>query len=273
MRRKMLIITFAILMRIYSSINYTNLNWKMMFAIFLIKNNCVLFTNQSLMLNQKITGFEALVRWADPERGIVSPDQFIPALEKQGLMPRLTEWVMSTAVEQLMKWRSEGRVYIMHVNITARDVENPHFVKWVGGLLAKHQLPSEQLMLELTESTLMKIWEKGGKLLRKLRSLGVKLAIDDFGTGYSSLSYLNRFPVDKLKIDRSFINDWLQQKDERLIGAIISLSRAMGFGVVAEGVEQQIQLDFLSALGVTSSRAICTANLCHLPKLHLPSGF
>ncbi|RYZ86478.1 MAG: bifunctional diguanylate cyclase/phosphodiesterase, partial [Moraxellaceae bacterium] len=183
---------------------------------------------------QTLTGFEALVRWQHPERGIVSPDQFIPALEKQGLMPRLTEWVMSTAALQLVQWRDEGRSYVMHVNITARDIENPHFVKWVSGLLAKHQLAPEMLILELTESTLMKNWDKGGKLLRKLRALGVKLAIDDFGTGYSSLSYLNRFPVDKLKIDRSFIKDWLQQKDERLIGAIISLSRAMGFGVVAE---------------------------------------
>lgn len=104
-------------------------------------------------------------------------------------------------------------------------------------------------MLELTESTLMKNWDMGGKLLRNLRELGVKLAIDDFGTGYSSLSYLNRFPVDKLKIDRSFLNDWSVQKDERLISAIISLSKAMGFGVVAEGVEERQQLDFLKNLG------------------------
>lgn len=198
---------------------------------------------------KKLAGFEALVRWQHPQRGIVSPDQFIHAVEKQGLMPKLTHWMLDTAMEQLRHWRRTGHHVMMNVNISASDVQDAHFVGLVGDLLKKYHLPSDQLVLELTESTLMKNWDKGGELLRNLRTLGVQLAIDDFGTGYSSLSYLNRFPVDKLKIDRSFINDWLQQKDERLISAIISLSKAMGFGVVAEGVEQAIQLNFLTQLG------------------------
>lgn len=197
----------------------------------------------------ELIGFEALARWRHPQRGMVSPDQFIHALEKLGLMPRLTEWMLNTAALQLREWQSLGRDFQLHVNITASDVQNPQFVAKVKDLLRKHQLAPQKLMLELTESTLMKNWESGGKLLRKLRAVGVQLAIDDFGTGYSSLSYLNRFPVNKLKIDRSFIHDWQHQKDERLISAIVSLSKAMGFGVVAEGVEQQVQLDFLRNLG------------------------
>lgn len=195
-----------------------------------------------------LTGFEALVRWKHPQRGIVAPDQFIYAVEKQGLMPQLTEWMLNEALQQLVIWQSQGHNFIMHVNITATDVQNKDFVRLVEALLVKHKVEPAKLMLELTESTLMKNWELGGKLLRKLRERGVLLAIDDFGTGYSSLSYLNRFPVDKLKIDRSFLNDWTTQKDERLISAIISLSKAMGFGVVAEGVEDQAQLDFLKKL-------------------------
>lgn len=198
---------------------------------------------------QTLVGFEALVRWQHPERGIVSPDQFITIVEKQGLMPRLTEWMLHTALAQAVKWHSQGRDVVINVNITAMDVQNLKFASLVNDLLAQYQFPANKLMLELTESTLMLNWELGGKLLRKLRAIGIKLAIDDFGTGYSSLSYLNRFRVDKLKIDRSFLHDWLMQKDERLISAIISLSKAMGFGVVAEGVEQQAQLDFLTALG------------------------
>ncbi len=196
-----------------------------------------------------LTGFEALVRWQHPQRGIVAPDQFIYAVEKQGLMPQLTEWMLDHAMRQQVIWREQGHNTVMHVNITATDVQNEHFVDLVQSLLLKHSINPAQLMLELTESTLMKNWDMGGTLLRNLRELGVKLAIDDFGTGYSSLSYLNRFPVDKLKIDRSFLNDWSVQKDERLISAIISLSKAMGFGVVAEGVEDQQQLSFLKGLG------------------------
>ena len=196
-----------------------------------------------------LTGFEALVRWQHPQRGIVAPDQFIYAVEKQGLMPQLTEWMLDHAMRQQVIWREQGHNTVMHVNITATDVQNEHFVDLVQSLLLKHGINPAQLMLELTESTLMKNWDMGGTLLRNLRELGVKLAIDDFGTGYSSLSYLNRFPVDKLKIDRSFLNDWSVQKDERLISAIISLSKAMGFGVVAEGVEDQQQLNFLKGLG------------------------
>lgn len=196
-----------------------------------------------------LIGFEALVRWRHPQRGIVSPDQFIHAVEKQGLMSRLTEWMLSTSLAQIKIWETMGFDCIMHVNISATDVQNKQFSNVVRGLLQQQDVNPKRLMLELTESTLMKNWELGGRLLRNLRSLGVRLAIDDFGTGYSSLSYLNRFPVDKLKIDRSFINDWSHQKDERLISAIVSLSKAMGFGVVAEGVEQASQLAFLNSLG------------------------
>ena len=199
--------------------------------------------------DMRLIGFEALVRWRHPHRGVVAPDQFIGAVEKQGLMPQLTEWMLNHAMQQQAMWQTQGHSHIMHVNITATDVQNGHFVDLVQSLLLTHGINPAQLMLELTESTLMKNWDMGGKLLRNLRALGVKLAIDDFGTGYSSLSYLNRFPVDKLKIDRSFLNDWSVQKDERLISAIISLSKAMGFGVVAEGVEDQQQLEFLKDLG------------------------
>lgn len=196
-----------------------------------------------------LTGFEALARWRHPKRGIVCPDQFIYAVEKQGLMSRLTEWMLSAALWQLAQWQAKGHDCIMHINISASDVQNAQFVQSVENVLIQYNIAPNKLMFELTESTLMKNWDMGGQLLRKLRELGIKLAIDDFGTGYSSLSYLNRFPVDKLKIDRSFIHDWLIQKDERLISAIVSLSKAMGFGVVAEGVEEQVQLDFLKSLG------------------------
>jgi EAL domain-containing protein (putative c-di-GMP-specific phosphodiesterase class I)/PleD family two-component response regulator len=198
---------------------------------------------------QQLLGFEALVRWRHPERGLVSPDQFMFLIEKQGLMPQLTEWILKTAIQQTVAWHQQGCDVMMNVNITALDVQNNNFVSVVNNMLTRYRLPPQKLMLELTESTLMLNWEQGGKLLGQLRALGIQLAIDDFGTGYSSLSYLNRFPVDKLKIDRSFLADWMTQKDERLISAIISLSKAMGFGVVAEGVEHQVQLNFLQRLG------------------------
>lgn len=196
-----------------------------------------------------LCGFEALVRWQHPLRGIVGPQDFISIIEARGMARDLTRQVLESALQQLKRWHCHRPHLFMSVNLTAQDALDPNIANEIDELLQSHQIDAHSLVLELTESALISDWHIGGANLQSLSDLGVGLAIDDFGTGYSSLSYLNRFPVSKLKIDRSFVSNWSHRQDDRLIRAIVHLGCTLGFSVVAEGVEQPDQLAFLRALG------------------------
>lgn len=197
-----------------------------------------------------ICGVEALLRWEDAELGFVSPVRFIPIAEATGLIQPLGDWVLQEACRQIRDWMDKGISTRIAVNLSARQFRHRGLVQRVQDLLKEHQVPANLLELEVTESTLMEDAEIAITMLKELDALGVQLAIDDFGTGYSSLNYLKTFPIRKLKIDRSFVQDILVDPSDRVIvKAIIGLARNLGLGLVAEGVEEQGQLDYLRRNG------------------------
>jgi predicted signal transduction protein with EAL and GGDEF domain len=203
------------------------------------------------MRTGKITGCEALVRWSDPERGLVSPARFIPLAEETGLIVPLGEWVLHQACVQARAWLDAGLPsLLLSVNLSARQLQQSNIVERVAAILDKTGLPAEHLKLELTESMIMGHGEEAVILLQSLKELGLSLSIDDFGTGYSSLAYLKRFPIDELKIDQGFVRDIpLDHNDMEIAAAIISLARSMRLKVVAEGVETEAQREFLLQQG------------------------
>jgi diguanylate cyclase (GGDEF)-like protein/PAS domain S-box-containing protein len=193
-----------------------------------------------------IVGAEALIRWRDPELGEISPGEFIPVAEETGFIVPIGEWVMRQAVKQAAAWQASGMPTVVSVNVSALQFQQPGFVDGVATVLREAGLAAEWLELELTESILLQDAQDAMLRLQALAQLGVKLAIDDFGTGYSSLAYLKRFPIGRLKIDRSFIsglpND---ESDAGIVRAIISMGRALRLEIIAEGVETVAQRDFL----------------------------
>ena len=197
-----------------------------------------------------ITGAEALLRWLHPQFGLVLPDRFMPIAEKCGLIVPIGIWVLREACIQAKRWESEGLAPIsVAVNISAMEFKNQGFVDWVREILRETGLNPCLLQLELTETVLMHDVETSITVLTEIRNLGVQLAMDDFGTGYSSLSYLNRFPIDVLKIDQSFVQGIGSKHDDGIIvSAVISMGSSLKQRVVAEGVELQAQLAFLKAL-------------------------
>ncbi len=198
----------------------------------------------------KINGMEALIRWNHPTLGLVPPNKFIPIAEETGLIAHLGEWVLKTACEQNKQWQQKGyRPITMAVNLSARQFQKHNVFKVVVDILRKASLDPLWLELEVTESDIMKNPDLAIETLCALNKIGVKIAIDDFGTGYSSLSYLKRLPVDKLKIDRAFIKDITQNKDDAAITqAIIIMAQTLGLDVLAEGVETNKQLRLLQKL-------------------------
>lgn len=194
-----------------------------------------------------ITGAEALVRWHDGERGLVLPDQFIPIAEACGVIVPLGRWILREACSQAKRWQdSSGIPLSIAVNISALEFRQKRFVDSVRNVLVDTELTPSLLQLEMTESILMRDAEASFAILRELKALGVRLAIDDFGTGYSSLSYLNHFPIDILKIDRSFLSDITPSPDGGIIvSAVIAMANSLKKRVIAEGVEHQAQVDFL----------------------------
>jgi diguanylate cyclase (GGDEF)-like protein len=204
----------------------------------------------------RVLSFEALVRWRHGERGLVSPNDFIGLAEDTGLIVPLGRWALETACHELASWRAmrpELEPLQVSVNLSAGQFADPHLVAMVSAALEASGLPPDHLWLEITESVLMEEAAATIDTLRALRALGVRLSIDDFGTGYSSLSYLKRFPVDVLKIDRSFVDGLgVDPEDQEIVTAIVSLARALGLGVVAEGVETAEQLDEVRRLGCNS---------------------
>ncbi len=198
-----------------------------------------------------VAGLEALLRWNDSETGFRSPADFIPLLEETGLILPVGEWVLRRACTQVRAWQYAGLTNLkVSVNFSARQFSAPNFAEMVTGILKETGLEPENLQLELTESVLMEDPRRSGEVLSQLKSLGLVLALDDFGTGYSSLALLKDFPVDNLKVDRAFIKDICSKGEDRAIcSAIVKLAQALELQVVAEGVEEQQQLNYLMAQG------------------------
>ncbi|HEY8605987.1 MAG TPA: EAL domain-containing protein [Noviherbaspirillum sp.] len=194
-----------------------------------------------------VVGAEALLRWHSPQRGLVSPAQFVPLAEESGLIVDIGEWVLRSACAQNVAWQREGRPTIpISVNLSPRQLTRGDIVEVVRGVLDCTGLAPHFLELEITESVVMRDVDQSLETLRRLKALGVRVSIDDFGTGYSSLNYLKRFPVDTLKIDRSFVSDIaVDQDDAAIVKAIISLAHILNLNVVAEGVENEDQHRFL----------------------------
>jgi diguanylate cyclase (GGDEF)-like protein/PAS domain S-box-containing protein len=216
------------------------------------------------LLSGRIIGAEALVRWNDPERGLVYPAAFIPVAEESRLIVPLGEWVLRTACRQAKEWidRGAGPVRIA-VNLSARQFQQQDLVEMVRGILDETRLHASALELEITETTAMQNGEVTVDVMRSLRDIGVGISIDDFGTGYSSLNYLKRFPITAVKIDRAFIRDLVTDEgDAAIVSAVIAIARSLRLRVVAEGVETAAQYAFLrsrechEAQGFYFSRAV-----------------
>jgi diguanylate cyclase (GGDEF)-like protein len=192
------------------------------------------------------TGVEALIRWQHPVRGIIQPDDFIPLLEETGLICEIGKWVLQEACAQGAEWRAAGYPIGMAVNVSGRQLDSDELIEDVEGALAKSGLESQALTIEITETTLMRNVEETARRLAAVKRLGVRIAIDDFGTGYSSLAHLQRFPVDALKIDRSFISGMKDNLEgETLIQTLVQLGKALSIETFAEGIEQQQELTVL----------------------------
>jgi len=211
----------------------------------------VFYQPQLDMINGRIIGAEALVRWQSPTEGLIPPIHFIPIAEETGLILTIGEWVLRETCRQGQRWKAAGFLPLtLAVNVSPQQFRRCDINKLVATVLAETGFPAGQLELELTESGLMENQDKAVEVLNNLRAQGIRLAIDDFGTGYSSLAYLKRFPVDVLKIDKSFIDDIPHLQDDMEITAtIIAMGHTLGFKVLAEGVETQEQLDFLRKKG------------------------
>ena len=213
----------------------------------------LLYQPQLDLVSGRIIGVEALLRWNHPERGMVSPADFIPLLEETGLIVPVGEWVLRTACRQSRAWLDAGMTSIrMAVNLSALQFQQPDLVGMVAGILTESAInpACQDLELELTESLIMRDVEKTIITLNRLHEMGVKLSIDDFGTGYSSLSYLKRFPISTLKIDQSFVRDLERNPDDAaIVAAVISLGHSLKMSVIAEGVETEAQLDYLCRAG------------------------
>ena len=198
----------------------------------------------------RIVGAEALLRWRDPELGEVAPARFIPVAEDSGFIVAIGDWVLSQAVRQAALWYQRGHAVPIAVNVSALQFKQPQFVDRVASVLAVSGVPAPLLELELTESILVHDADEALHRLHALARLGVRLSIDDFGTGYSSLAYLKRFPIGKLKIDRSFVSGLPgDESDAGIVRAILQMARALNMKVIAEGVETEPQRQFLQAEG------------------------
>ncbi|SDN60297.1 EAL domain-containing protein [Alkalicoccus daliensis] len=196
--------------------------------------------------NQQVVGAEALLRWHDKELGTLPPDVFIPIAEKSGLIIQIGDWVLEEACREAKTWADNGQALRVGVNISPLQFQRPDFVNKVKKVLQRTGLDPSLLDLEITENDLLYHQEESLDTLRRLKAEGIRISIDDFGTGYSSLSYLRQFPVDTLKIDKSFIKDVLMnKKDQAIVTSIIQLAHNMKMRVIAEGVETKNMLPFL----------------------------
>jgi EAL domain-containing protein (putative c-di-GMP-specific phosphodiesterase class I) len=210
---------------------------------------CLHYQPQKDIFTNRFYGVEALLRWHDDELGHVSPGQFIPVAEESNLILELGEWVLQEACRQAREWRGRWQTEIqMGVNVSSLQFRRQDLPKLLLTALQYSGALASTLQIELTESAVMNDSDASLRALERLKDLGVSLAIDDFGTGYSSLSYLSRFPLDTLKIDRSFVKDFPgKNHDAAIVSAIIAMAESLGLRVIAEGVETEDQLDGLRA--------------------------
>lgn len=216
----------------------------------------VYFQPQIDLASEEIIGFEALVRWNHPERGVILPSEFIPVAEESGLIVQLGEFVLRESCMKLKKWQNAGYVsQILAVNLSARQFKDRDFMEKVINIIKETEINPRQLELEITESMALDDLDYAIKTLRKLKELGVTFALDDFGTGYSSLSYLKRLPVNQLKIDKSFMDRVLEDhSDRKIVETIIALAQALDLIVIAEGVESAEQADFLKSVSCNKAQ-------------------
>jgi diguanylate cyclase (GGDEF)-like protein/PAS domain S-box-containing protein len=196
--------------------------------------------------SNRISGVEALLRWRSPEKGLVSPVEFIPLLEDTGLIVPIGAWVLQTACAQAAAWKRDGMHLTMAVNLSPRQFHDDGLTRMIAAALNHSGLSANQLELEVTESLLMEDSTRSQTTLASIKQMGIHISVDDFGTGYSSLAYLKRFPLDTLKIDRTFVKEvGIDPDDTAIVRAVIALARSLRLTVVAEGVETQEQLEFL----------------------------
>jgi diguanylate cyclase (GGDEF)-like protein len=198
--------------------------------------------------DNRITGCEALVRWRHPERGMISPAEFIPVAEETGLINELGEWVLTTACKEAVTWPGEIK---LAVNVSPVQFKSGTLALKIAAALAASRLPARRLELEITEAVLIRDDDAALAVLHQLRAIGVRIALDDFGTGYSSLSYLQRFPFDKIKIDRCFVHDITSKGGSSIVQAVVNIAAARDMMTLAEGVETSSQRELLRALGCT----------------------
>lgn len=231
---------------------HDSLNMEMYLRHALENNELVLhYQPQYSLSTGQMIAVEALIRWQHPEEGLIYPDRFISLAEETGLIVPIGEWVIETACRQLMKWQQADIPSLrMAINLSARQFWRPGLAEVVKDILVKTDVDPCQIDFELTESIIMRDAKATIDTLNDFHEMGFELSIDDFGTGYSSLSYLKRFPINRLKIDRSFVSDIVIEKDgDDMINAIIALGHSMGLQVLAEGVETEEQLDYLKQHG------------------------
>ena len=198
----------------------------------------------------KIIGMEALIRWQHPMIGMISPVDFIPLAEESGLIIPIGEWVLDTACNKIKEWEAAGYKDIsIAVNLSAVQFRQKNILEMVRNIISHSEIDPQLLELEITESTIMDDIDAASATMRELHKEGVKISIDDFGTGYSSLAHLKRFPLNTVKIDRSFIRDLTTDPDDAaIVGAIIAMAHSMGLKIIAEGVETTKQLEYLRRL-------------------------
>jgi len=226
------------------------------------QNELVLYYQPLVNETNRIMGMEALLRWNHPELGLILPADFIRITEETGIIVPVGRWVLQTACTQTKRWHDMGfSDLFVAVNLSARQLQEPDFVQMVVDIIDDSGLPPESLKLEVTESSVIQNPEVCIAKMRSLRAKGITFSIDDFGTGYSSLSYLKRFPIDTLKIDRSFISDAINNKgDQEIIKTIIAMARNLNIDAVAEGVETQEQREFLASYGCNSMQGFLFAH-------------
>lgn len=213
---------------------------------------CLHYQPITSLVTGKLIGFEALIRWQHPERGLISPTKFIPIAEDTGLIIPLGEWVLHEACRQMHAWQMEfptASPLKISVNVASKQIKQANFIQQIEAILAKTGLDGSCLRLEITEGTLMEYVEKTIDTLLQIKAKKIQLSIDDFGLGYSSLSYLHRFPIDTLKIDRSFVSLMNSDNNFEIIRTITTLAHTLGMDVIAEGVETSEQLTQLKGLG------------------------
>ncbi|MDE1253000.1 EAL domain-containing protein [Vibrio aestuarianus] len=216
-----------------------------------LKQFSLVYQPQFNLHNQTLLGFEALIRWHHPQLGLVSPDEFIPMAEKSGAIQSIGEWVLLTACQQAKQWLDAGYpLDKLAVNVSAIQLKQSNFIEILTRILSESQLPAHKLEIEITEGFLIENKQKAIHDLQQIAELGVSIALDDFGTGYSSLSYLKGLPLQKLKIDRSFINDIPDDKESNaIVSAILAMGNSLSLIVTAEGIEDEKQMSYLDQIG------------------------